>query len=743
MENVKEGTTGLDIAKLKKNREELMRFFRAFRSPAEEPLKLIVGGQGNCACTDGKAIYLPVGVVAGLDDDRDTALALSLHELGHVLYTDFEPQADAIRETAKDWKQKYENDHPAHPDAKVSGKALEQGIQLVFNAIEDGRIEALMASDGATGAAALFNGLLTSTLPEILKLGLGQAGAARELAAKEARIIAKSGGFMGLGMLAVFTATNIRNKFPPLADPVRSIGLEKARLVTAKVLAAWASAKSGRPAAGIEADLASLPKAGFFLNGKSATDSWLIFEIVKMCSDSRIRAWLAEAYRVIGEELCEECLEEDDDAQQEGQSQQGQSQQGQSQQDQSQQGQSQQGQSQQDGNGQQSGSGCGSGKPRQGAQQPQQGGQPGQWQPQQEAGMKEASPASEKLAEMEAADKALSDADKQALDELNQSAKGDAPSREEIEDALNERIKAAGEDPLKGIGIPEELRSGAARGLSQHAKSALAWAGVEEHLLSKESAARRCKEMSEEGWRQYASEHSEEICKLGQKLRRELEGMTRRLKTRRSAHGSVLHKLAVPKVASGLYVRNPFAEKEVTEGLATHVVFIGDNSGSMGHNRGVLRLGLAMLANAVGKFESDKLRMSIIAFSDEYWWVKRASERFGAKTLAKYPEIGDSDTNGEPAVAAAAMELAKDRRAQRKIIAILTDGCWSTPNGDYSYLRELGIECYGIMLGDSPTFSGTPGFTKSLFVRDESELPVALTGLFTEFLHGSKVKRNR
>ena len=354
MENVKtstalaEGTTVLDIAKLKKNREELMRFFRAFRSPAEEPLKLIVGGQGNCACTDGKAIYLPVGVVAGLDDDRDTALALSLHELGHVLYTDFEPQADAIRETAKDWKQKYENDHPAHPDAKVSGKALEQGIQLVFNAIEDGRIEALMASDGATGAAALFNGLLTSTLPEILKLGLGQAGAARELAAKEAGIIAKSGGFMGLGMLAVFTATNIRNKFPPLADPVRSIGLEKARLVTAKVLAAWASAKSGRPAAGIEADLASLPKAGFFLNGKTgATDSWLIFEIVKMCSDRHIKSWLAEAYRVIGEELCEECLEEDDDAQQEGQSQQGQSQQGQSQQGQSQQGQSQQGQSQQ------------------------------------------------------------------------------------------------------------------------------------------------------------------------------------------------------------------------------------------------------------------------------------------------------------------------------------------------------------------------------------------------------------
>ncbi|MCR5084183.1 MAG: hypothetical protein K6A65_01605, partial [Succinivibrionaceae bacterium] len=252
---------------------------------------------------------------------------------------------------------------------------------------------------------------------------------------------------------------------------------------------------------------------------------------------------------------------------------------------------------------------------------------------------------------------------------------------------------------------------------------------------------------SRQRWDELIDKWAPEIQSLGARLRQELVGFDLARSNLAVRSGTTLHPLKLPRVAQGLYERAPFAGRTVRETMSTGVVMLIDLSGSMYEGAKIFGLAkaLALLQGALGRCVTPRLKIAIYAYSDHFMRIKSADEPFTREVLYRLPAIY-LNNNDYPAMIRAAGELL-GMGLSRKVIVAVTDGFWDypyrfgikppVPNDYYAFLGALGIETYGLMIGEAE-FENTPSFTDAFFARDPAQVPRVLTDLFVRALRRSR-----
>lgn len=251
-----------------------------------------------------------------------------------------------------------------------------------------------------------------------------------------------------------------------------------------------------------------------------------------------------------------------------------------------------------------------------------------------------------------------------------------------------------------------------------------------------------------------------DIALLSRRLRQELAGFGSRRGGEDSRHGSRVSPSKTARIDSGLMVARPFMGRTVEEAVKTSVFLLIDISQSM--EADAIANSLVLLGETFGKVESPALRFGIGAYDDFFTLVKRPGERFTSRLAASFPEK-DGSTNGFSAVAEASAVLAKER-GFRKILLTVTDGAWQDagccgslkdelgPEGARvlmhpEYLADLGIESYGILLGDWAARCCDPKqypFHSCIKIPEYEGLAAGLAEMLAKALRQSRTdRRNR
>ncbi len=672
---------------------EIERFFLAFQ-PAGKNLRLQIGG----ASTDCKSVInLPSEVVRGPAKDREEALALALHELGHVIYTDdalFKKEGDIV-EKWKDYAAKYYG-------ITVSRERLREKLHNLANAIEDGRIEVLMAAEAATGGKALFNGLYTKLVTNNWKRVFPR--------------LQKGSLWDKVLYLVCLEGASLRGMLPPIAGEENFLSVQRKQK------------EAIRRTIGIHNPLLTTPRfnsVGGLL--RILKDKTIIFELT---SNDLLE-------NILGKMLCQEVEEKTgkntpDDKPEESksdgqkQSSDSSSEKRKSDEEKSSDSSSDEKEFNQKSNSSAQNKDTKDGKQSSGSSSAcsSAGGNGGKDSEQASDGDDSFSPnpVETVLRQMRERDASASDEQKKRWETANKAATPKKISKAE-QAALNQKE-------------PNGLFVG--KGLTSKGKSALSMATSEGKILPQDKKFFH----SSKWWEEVKSEAN--TARLGLKLRQELKGFDRRVATERSRHGAFLHRSAIAKVANGVLVRAPFAAKAEQQALSTEIVLLLDRSGSMvnGCREENLCKASVMLADALLRFEGAHMKLSAIEYGSNVRVIKKSGERFPFYTkLSRLQSDLGGSTNGALAVAKAADILAKSQ-CDRKVIVVLTDGVWDRCYTDYTFLGELGIESYGIMLG-ACGFHGTPKFTAAVQVEEPEELTEALCKLFVECLRDSRKERNR
>ncbi len=109
----------------------------------------------NKACTDGETVNLPADALLG--DDRLSILGYSIHEIGHVLYSDFTGVTKILLGMRRRMGiYKYLERNPRFDGHAIPNAKTKTFTQALFNAVEDPRIENLM-SQRVPSAHAILN----------------------------------------------------------------------------------------------------------------------------------------------------------------------------------------------------------------------------------------------------------------------------------------------------------------------------------------------------------------------------------------------------------------------------------------------------------------------------------------------------------------------------------------------------------------------------------------------------------
>ncbi|MDD7021941.1 MAG: VWA domain-containing protein [Aeromonadales bacterium] len=671
---------------------EIERFFLAFQ-PAGKNLRLQIGG----ASTDCKSVInLPSGVISGLAKDREEALALALHELGHVIYTD-----DSLFKKEGDMVEKWKDYAAQYYGITVSREKLREKLHNLANAIEDGRIEVLMAAETATGGKALFNGLYTKLVTNNWKRVFPR--------------LQKGSLWDKVLYLVCLEGASMRGMLPPIAGEENFLSVQRKQK------------EAIRRTIGIHNHLLTTPRfnsVGGLL--RILKDKTIIFELT---SNDLLE-------NILGKMLCQEVEEKTGKNTPDGKSEESKSD-GQKQ--------SSDSSSEKKNSDEQKSSGSSSSDEKEFNQKSNSSAQDKETKDDKQSsgslsacssaggnGGKDGEQASDGddsfspnpvetvLRQMRERDASASVEQKKRWETANKAATPKKISKAE-QAALNKE--------------PEGVLSG--KGLTSKGKTALSMASSEGRIMALDK-----KFFYSSKWWEGLKEAN--TARLGLKLRQELKGFDLRVATERSRHGAFLHRSAIAKVANGVFVRAPFAAKAEQQALSTEIVLLLDRSGSMvnGCREENLCKASVMLADAMLRFEGAHLKLSAIEYGSNVRVVKKSGERFPFYTkLSKLQSDLGGSTNGAMAVAKAADILAKSQ-CDRKVIVILTDGVWNRCYTDYTFLDELGIESYGIMLG-ACGFHGTPKFTAAVKVEQSEELAEALCKLFVECLRDSRKERNR
>ena len=253
------------------------------------------------------------------------------------------------------------------------------------------------------------------------------------------------------------------------------------------------------------------------------------------------------------------------------------------------------------------------------------------------------------------------------------------------------------------------------------------------------------------------AEHASEISSLGAKLRRELVSMDAAPSPECARHGTRLARSQIPVIARGGFTRTPFAAAAPAPAEKVSIVLLCDTSGSMawrdsasGEEDGncitrfdCMKLALALIGGALAKYESDRLKLSVLSFDSRTRLVKRPRENL-VNAVGRRLWHPSGDTEGYVATVRAAKMLVKDA-GYRKVIITITDGCWNgsnshdDPDDTYSrcgfgFLKALGIEDYGIRINND----FNPFEYDGAVTVDSRNIAPALGDLFVKILRKSK-----
>ncbi|MDD6317567.1 MAG: VWA domain-containing protein [Succinatimonas hippei] len=623
---------------------EIERFFLAFQ-PAGKKLRLQIGG----ASTDCKSVInLPSEVISGLRKDREEALALALHELGHVIYTgDVLPQKE--EELTHEWVKKAAE----RWGIKVDPRKLRQKLHDLANAIEDGRIEFLMSSQDVTGGKALFNGLYRKYVSRNWETTI--------------KSLNKRGTWDKVNYLVCLEGASLKSLLPALPGEAELLAEQSTQLAELRRLI------HPQPRGG---GLLCIPtfKKILGLNRKFKESPTEMFE--KTVINLLLFSGLGQ---ILSEEVAERAGKNTTD----------------------------------------SSSACSSAEKN---------GEKDSERASEGDDSFSSNPVDKILRQMRKRDASASEEQKKEWETANKAA-----TPKKISKAEQAALKGTGEEEKKEV-IPQGLT---AKGRAAFEQASHPWKGGK--LLKNESNSL----YSPAWWEEIKAGVQNEGARLGLKLRQELKAFDRRVATERSRHGAFLHRSAIAKVANGVFVKAPFAAKAEQQALSTEIVLLLDRSGSMSvadKEEGLCNASV-ILAEALMRFENAHLKLSVLEYANNVRVIKKSNDHFPFyKKISNFDRDLGGNTIGEAGVAVAAGILSQSK-CDRRVLVVLTDGRWHI-GVDYSFLDELGIESYGIMLGDS-AFIGTPKFTAAVKVERPEELTEGLCKIFVECLRDSRKERNR